>query len=52
MEMLLRTCIDCPIYKVPTVESDEAIDSPIIKFHIYEVFTIYSKHGTIGSSDV
>ena len=49
---VLRTCIDCPKYKVSIVESDETLDSPIIKFHIYEVFTICSKHGIIGSGNV
>ena len=49
---VLRTCIDCPKYKIPTVESNETFDSPIIKFHIYEVFTICSKHDTIGSGNV
>ena len=49
---VLRTCIDCPKYKVPTVELEVSIDSLIIKFHIYEVFTICSKHGTIGCSNV
>ena len=49
---VLRTCINCPKYKIPIVESDETFDSPIIKFHIYEVFTICSKHDTIGSGDV
>ena len=45
-------CIDCPKHKTPTVESDETFDSPIIKFHIYEGFTICSKHGTIKSGNV
>ena len=49
---VLRTCIDCPKYKIPTVEANETFESPIIKFHIYEVFIIYSKHGTIGSGNV
>ena len=44
--------MECPKYKIPTVESDETIDSPMIKFHIYEVFTICSKHGIIGSGNV
>ena len=48
----MRSCIDCLKYEIPTVESDETIDSPIIKFHIYEVFTICSKHGIIGSGNV
>ena len=52
MKCVLRTCIDCPKYKIPTVESDETIDSPIIKFHIYEIFTICSKYGTNGSGNV
>ena len=38
--------------KISTVESDETIDFPTIKLHIYEVFTICSKHGTIGSGNV
>ena len=45
---VLKSCKYCPKYKIPTVEWDETIHSPIIKFHMYEVFTIYSKHGTIG----
>ena len=49
---VLRTCIDCPKYKIPTVESNENYDSPIIKFHIYETFNICSKHGTIKSGNV
>ena len=49
---VLRTFIGCPKYKIPTVESNETFDSPIIKFHIYEVFTICSKHGTIESGNV
>ena len=49
---MLRSCIDCPKYDIPTVESDETIDSPIIKFHIYEIFTICSKHGIIWSGNV
>ena len=49
---VLRTCIDCPKYKISTVESNETFESPIIKFHIYEVFIICSKHGTIGSGNV
>ena len=48
----MRTCIDCPKYKIPTVECDETIYSPVIKFHIYEVFTICSKNGTIRSSNL
>ena len=27
---VLRTCIDCPKYKIPTVESNETFDSSII----------------------
>ena len=49
---MLRTCIDCPKYKIPTVESNGNYDSPIIKFHIYETFNICSKHGTITSGNV
>ena len=52
MKYVLRICIHCPKYKIPTVESDETINSPIIKFHIYEVITICSKHDTIGSGNV
>ena len=48
---MLRSCIDCPKYNIPTVEYGETIHSPIIKFHIYEIFTIFSKHGTIGSGN-
>ena len=45
---MLRSCKDCPKYKISTVESNETIHSPIIKFHIYEVITIYSKHDIIS----
>ena len=44
---MLRSCKDCPKYNILTVECDETIHAPIIKFHIYEVFTICSKYGTI-----
>ena len=49
---VLRTYIDCPKYKIPTVELNETIDSPIIKFSIYEVLSICSKIVTIGSGNV
>ena len=45
---MLRSCNNCPKYKVPTIESDESIHLPKIKFHIYKVFTIYSKYGVVG----
>ena len=45
---MLRSCIDCLKYKIPTVECDETIPSSLIKFHIYIVFTICYKHSTIG----
>ena len=51
-KFVLRTCIDCPKYKIPTVESNDNYDSPIIKFHIYETFNICSKHGTIRSGNI
>ena len=44
---VLRSYKCYPKYKIPTVESDETINSPILKFQMYEVFTIYYKHGTI-----
>ena len=49
---VLRTCIDFPKYKIPTLELNETIDSLIIKFYIYDVFTICSQYRTIGSVNV
>ena len=49
---MLRSCIECSKYKIPTVECDETIHLQIIKFHIYEVFTICSKHGTIETGNL
>ena len=44
---MLNRCNDYPKHKIPTIESDESIHLLKIKFHIYEVFTILFKHGTI-----
>ena len=49
---MLRSCNDCAKYKIPSVESDASNHSLRINFHIYEVFTICSKHGVIGSSNL
>ena len=38
--------------EILTVESDKNIHSPIIRFHIYEVFTICSRYGIIGPGNL
>ena len=48
----LKSCNDCPKYKIPIVESNESIYSPKIKFHICKAFTIFSKHGDVGPSNL
>ena len=52
MKCVLRSCNDCAKYKIPSVESDASNHSLRINFHIYEVFTICSKHGVIGSGNL
>ena len=47
LKYVLRSCKDCTKYKKYTVEYDETIYSSIIKFHIYEVFTIFPKYGAV-----
>ena len=47
-----RSCNDCLKYKILTVEYDESTHSPKMKFHTYEVFTIFSKHRTIGPGNL
>ena len=47
-----RSCNDCLKYKILTVEYDESTHSPKMKFHTYAVFTIFSKHRTIGPGNL
>ena len=37
-----------PKYKIPILGSDISVDMLRIKLHIYDVFTICSKHDTLG----
>ena len=49
---ILRNCNDYLKYEIPSLESDESYHSPRIKFHIYEVVTIFSKDGVVEPSNL
>jgi acetyl-CoA carboxylase beta subunit len=41
---VLRDCADCPTYKVPTNETGEDENAPLIRFHHCRKATKFSKH--------